>query len=237
MKLSINRAWKDTLSLVGGKTVILPILAVFPVGFAIHYFQSKAEAMSELELFGIYGVLAPLIVFASVFLLNLACAPYRIVRDELNEFKEKLGLNEPIIRPDINLSEAIALVRVRDNLNSDTEACRYITDLFSTEQVKVWGRESTSHFENMIMGPPRAIEQNRKNYIENAYSSESRSKSPLCNLREYSNWKNNYITHEYVGIDLLADNKSGVWLSQSGLENAMFDLRFSKVELARALEP
>jgi len=219
-KRSFFRAVKDTKSFFGNSPVRGGFVFVILFGLGIYFHSLWAESASEVAeeiMIAISYVFGPTIAFLILlFFWNWVCAPYRTARDELNEFKDKLGLNEPIIRPDTDLAEAIKIVRSNERLNikSDTEACRYLTDLFATEQAKVWGRESSFTYSEVIMGPKGLRESNRQSAIDNAYSIESRSKSPLFNLREYEHWKNNYIIHEYESVDLLSDGKSGIWLNR-----------------------
>ena len=144
MELSsyLKRAWKDTWSIMGGWTALIPLFLIFPVGFGLHYLQEgRAQALPELQVFGVYGLQATGAVFGSFYFWNLICAPYRIARDSLNDLRAKVGIDKPIMRPDLTLMQAIEFVRSSDEycLYSLSEACVLLTDLSASGQIRIWG--------------------------------------------------------------------------------------------------
>ncbi len=81
-KRCIRRAWLDTFKFLGGRSLIVTLLLIPPVGFALHWLTSGlAKMLQEMTAWAIYGLAATGVIFVCIFLFNLACAPYRIERD------------------------------------------------------------------------------------------------------------------------------------------------------------
>lgn len=234
------RAWKDTWSVMGGWTALIPLFLIFPVGFGLHLWQEgKAEAMPELQVFGVYGLQATGAVFGSFYLWNLMCAPYRIVRDELNGLKAKIGIGEPTIRPDLTLKEAIDYLRASEeySLYSIDDTCTLLTDLSASKQIKIWGRDGNTPAFGYEIGATdeQILEQNIK-ILTATFSLGNRTICPLHDLSSFEHFKNQYIVHEFKGVNLLSEEFNGAWVNRYvGSSSSKFDLYFSKVELVRVL--
>lgn len=82
MEAYFRRAVADTFHSLGGTGLVVAVIAIPPVGLALHAWLGGVQAMMpELQVWLIYGLAATGLVFFTVFLWNLACAPYRIERD------------------------------------------------------------------------------------------------------------------------------------------------------------
>ena len=87
----IKRALSDTFLAFGGSGLIISLLAVPVVGFTLHYFVSEVAAVEQ-EIHGwlIYGLASTIVVFATVLILNLACTPYRLEKEDHQETRRLL---------------------------------------------------------------------------------------------------------------------------------------------------
>lgn len=235
----IKRAWLDTWAIMGGWTALIPLVLIFPVGFALHYTQNgRAQAVPELQVFGVYGLQATGVVFGSFYLWNLVCAPYRITKDKLNNLIELVGLDKPKIRPDLNLNQAIEYLRASEeySLYSLDDVCVLLTDLSASGQINIWGRDGSTTAFSYPVGISEEEKQERyRNLLDETYSNEMVRKRPLHNLSEFEHFKNQYIVHQLEGVDLL-DGGNGAWVNvYVGSASGKFDLHFSMVELAEIL--
>ena len=72
--------------------------------------------------------------------------------------------------------------------------------------------------------------------VRSMYEIESIQRSPLHDLSEYDHFKNQFLVNSIQGVDLLSDGNNGIWTNKHvGIGAASFDIHFSKVEIARAL--
>lgn len=139
--------------------------AVPCVGFALHYWQAGWAAMSEeLEVWWVYVLQATGIVFLTLFLWNLACAPYRIERAARMAFEaENADLKSKISSAKRNLTAAQKTMisdLVRGRLPSDqfvmlwtfqSEECIDLAEDFKTAFLQ--GGSKAEVRTNMIGGP------------------------------------------------------------------------------------
>ena len=107
----ITHASSYTYSHMGGPTLLFGVVAIPIVGFGLQHWLDGPDAMSgELHTWVIYGLAATGIVAVGTFLLNLACAPFRIERedrivsdakaaDAAARLQNALNTSPPIIRP------------------------------------------------------------------------------------------------------------------------------------------
>ena len=89
--IHLKRAWRDTNRLLGGTATYIAFVVLPALGLGLHYLADGVAPMSdEANIWALY-MLAPLgIAFLAMFLWNLACSPYRIMRDERNALSLKL---------------------------------------------------------------------------------------------------------------------------------------------------
>ena len=227
---------------MGGWTALIPICLIFPVGFALHYLQEgEVQAMPELQVFAVYGLQASGAVFGLIFLFNLVAAPYRNVSDELSSIRSIIGVDKPIIRPDLTLAEAIAIIRKTDRYKdiTDADACMVLSDWVGSQQIKLWGRDGdTSAFSYPVGSTEEEKEKRYGELVKSSYSRERAKVSPLLELSDFKSFKKQYIVHALGGENLLVNGNSGAWINKYvGSAVSKFDLRFSRVEIAKALLP
>lgn len=81
-RLLFTRAWRSTIRFFGGWSLLGGVALVPAVGFLLHWEKAGMSAMmEEVNIWIIYGLIAPAIVFVLVFVFNLSCTPYRIEKD------------------------------------------------------------------------------------------------------------------------------------------------------------
>ena len=230
----------DTWSIMGGWTALIPVFLIFPVGFGLHFLQEgRAQAMPELQVFGVYGLQATGAVFGSFYLWNLVCAPYRIARDKLSDLESKIGIGKPIVRPDLTLKGAIDYLRASEeyNLYSLDEICIALTDLCASGQIKIWGRDANVKVYGM---PIDATDEQRMEakakLVRDTYSTDNKRTSPLHELSNDENFKNQIISYRQKDIDLMSGDYNGALVNRFvGMASSSYDLHFSKVELVKVL--
>ena len=80
---------------MGGWQLLLAVGLIPVVGFALHsMFGRPEEVLGELHIWVLYGLSATGIVFLTIFLWNLLCAPYRIMRDKFANLVETFSAAE-----------------------------------------------------------------------------------------------------------------------------------------------
>lgn len=93
----LRHAWNRTFRDFGGASFLYTILAIPIVGFGLHYLLAGRQPMAdEFHVWLIYGLAAAGLVFSTIFLWNLACAPYRIERDRRMALEAQVARFEAI---------------------------------------------------------------------------------------------------------------------------------------------
>ena len=87
----LREAFATALSWLGGFTALIPIFAIAPVGFALHWIQASAEdLLGEWNVFLVYGIQATGAAFAALYVAALVHTPHRRLKTSRDELRAEL---------------------------------------------------------------------------------------------------------------------------------------------------
>lgn len=175
----LKRGWGDAFKFFGGWPALLTLVPMPLVGLGLHsLFGSPQDVSAEWVIWLTYGLAAAGVVFIAVLLWNVACAPFRIMRDRAEDAESRLaaaggapGDAGPLLpnwsitdlffnlRPDVLESQGGDAGEWEVNVWESVE--QMFRDAAALGQLKVWGRRfDTSGMAQVLneVNPPKAID-------------------------------------------------------------------------------